>query len=323
MSTTAELFTIGQLARRTGVPARTIRFWSDAGLVPPVSRSVSGYRLYDAEAAARLDLVRSLRELGLGLDVVRAVLSRATTVADVAAAHVRVLDGQIRALRLQRAVLSMVARRGHTIEETLLMHKLARLSARERQQIIDDFVDDTFAGVDPKTPENPQAPAMGIARNMRLLPDAPAPGEMNAEEMNAGQVDAWVELAELVADPDFRRRVRSMAVAGPGDGAPETPEPALDSGVVTEHAGQALAQQIAPGSPEGQAVLDQILGPGASAARQAQLLGQLETFTDARVERYWQLLAIINGWPAPPAAVPSFEWLIAALRASLGRPSDG
>jgi hypothetical protein len=147
--------------------------------------------------------------------------------------------------------------------------------------------------------------------------------EMNAEEMNAGQVDAWVELAELVADPDFRRRVRSMAVAGPGDGAPETPEPALDSGVVTEHAGQALAQQIAPGSPEGQAVLDQILGPGASAARQAQLLGQLETFTDARVERYWQLLAIINGWPAPPAAVPSFEWLIAALRASLGRPSDG
>ena len=323
MSTTAELFTIGQLARRTGVPARTIRFWSDAGLVPPVSRSVSGYRLYDAEAAARLDLVRSLRELGLGLDVVRAVLSRATTVADVAAAHVRVLDGQIRALRLQRAVLSMVARRGHTIEETLLMHKLARLSARERQQIIDDFVDDTFAGVDPKTPENPQAPAMGIARNMRLLPDDPAPGEMNAEEMNAGQVDAWVELAELVADPDFRRRVRSMAVAGPGDGAPETPEPALDSGVVTEHAGQALAQQIAPGSPEGQAVLDQILGPGASAARQAQLLGQLETFTDARVERYWQLLAIINGWPAPPAAVPSFEWLIAALRASLGRPSDG
>ena len=317
MSTTAELFTIGQLARRTGVPARTIRFWSDAGLVPPVSRSVSGYRLYDAEAAARLDLVRSLRELGLGLDVVRTVLSRASTVADVAAAHVRVLDGQIRALRLQRAVLSMVARRGHTIEETLLMHKLARLSARERQQIIDDFVDDTFAGVDPKTT------AMDIARNMRLLPDDPAPGEMNAEEMNAGQVDAWVELAELVADPDFRRRVRSMAVAGPGDGAPETPEPALDSGVVTEHAGQALAQQIAPGSPEGQAVLDQILGPGASAARQAQLLGQLETFTDARVERYWQLLATINGWPAPPAAVPSFEWLIAALRASLGRPSDG
>src|SRR5580692_10654339 len=134
MSTDAELFTIGQLAARTGVTSRTIRFWSDAGLVPPSARSLSGYRLYDAEAVARLDLVRTLRDLGLGLEEIRAA-----TVAEVAAAHVTVLDGQIRTLRLRRAVLSTVAKRGHTIEETQLMHKLARLSARERQQIIDDF----------------------------------------------------------------------------------------------------------------------------------------------------------------------------------------
>jgi DNA-binding transcriptional MerR regulator len=135
MSTDAGLFTIGQLASRTGVPARTIRFWSDAGLVPPAARSGSGYRLYDGDAAARLDLVRTLRELGFGLDVVQAVLSRTRTVAEVAAAHVAVLDAQVRALRLRRAVLSTVARHGHTIEETLIMHKLAQLSARERQQL--------------------------------------------------------------------------------------------------------------------------------------------------------------------------------------------
>ena len=41
------------------------------------------------------------------------------------------------------------------------------------------------------------------------------------------------------------------------------------------------------------------------------------SFTDAQVERYWQLLAIINGQPVPPCVVPGFEWLIAALRASL------
>jgi DNA-binding transcriptional MerR regulator len=312
MSTTAELFTIGQLARRTGVPARTIRFWSDAGLVPPAARSATGYRLYDAEAAARLDLVRSLRELGLGLDVVHGVLSRVTTVAEVAAAHVAALDGQIRALRLRRAVLSTVAKRGNTIEETVLMHKLARLSARERQQIIDDFVDGIFQGVDP------DAPAMGIARGMRQLPadlpDDPAPE----------QVDAWIELAELVTDEEFRRRARAMVVAGSRTGAPEgrgagEPEPAPDyrevMGRVTEHAGQALAQGIEPGSPEGQAVLDRIVPPDTPAARRAALLQQLETFTDARVERYWQLLAIINGQPVPPSVVPSFEWLIAALRA--------
>jgi DNA-binding transcriptional MerR regulator len=317
MSTPGELFTIGQLARRTGVPTRTIRFWSDAGLVPPAARSGHGYRLYDAGAAARLDLVQALRELGFGLDVVRAVLSRATTVAEVAAVHVTVLDAQIRTLRLRRAVLTAVARRGHTIEETLLVHKLARLSAQERQRIIDDFVDGTFAGTDP------DAPAMGIARGMRQLP-AELPDDAAPE-----QVDAWIELAELVADEDFRQRVRAMAAAAQGAAGPHgaagpasTHDDAPDYRAVTEHAGQALAQGIAPGSPEGKSVLDRIIAPGVPAARRAQLLGQLETFTDARVERYWQLLAIINGQPVPPPVVPGFEWLTAALRADLSPRGD-
>jgi len=42
--------------------------------------------------------------------------------------------------------------------------------------------------------------------------------------------------------------------------------------------------------------------------------------TDARAERYWQLLAIINGWPPVPATVPAWEWLIAALRRRPARP---
>jgi DNA-binding transcriptional MerR regulator len=295
MSTDAELFTIGQLAARTGLTARTVRFWSDAGLVPPAGRSASGYRLYDAAAVARLDLVRTLRELGLGLDVVRAVLARATTLAQVAAAHVTVLDEQIRILRLRRAVLSTVATRGNTIEETLLMHKLARLSAQERQQMIDDFVDGVFAGADP------QAPGTGIAQRMRQLP-AELPDDPTPE-----QVDAWVELAELIGDPSFQQRARTMALAGQQPG-----QQTLDYQAVMEHAGHALAGGITPGSPQGQSVLDHLV----PAAERPATLAQLETFTDARVERYWQLLAILNDQPPFPPAVPAFEWLIAALRAA-------
>ena len=308
MSTKAELFTIGQLARRTGVPARTVRFWSDAGLIPPAGRSAGGYRLYDSEAAARLDLVRTLRELGLGLDVVAAVLSRASTLGEVAATHVSALDTQIRALRLRRAVLSTVARHESTVEEAALMHKLARLSAQERQRIIDDFVTEVFQGVDPGSP------AMGVARGMRQmpaeLPDDPAPE----------QVEAWIELGELVADESFRRRARDMALAGPQAGLPD-PQAGerLDHQLVAEHAGRALAAGIAPGSREGKAVLDQIVPPGTPPAGRARLAETLETFTDARVERYWQLLAIINGWPQQPSVVPAFEWLIAALRADAAR----
>jgi len=311
MSTDADRFTIGQLAERTGVTSRTIRFWSDAGLVPPAGRSAAGYRLYDAEAVARLDLVQTLRELGLGLEVVRAVLARATTVAQVAAAHVAVLDEQIRILRLRRAVLKTVATRGNTIEETLLMHKLARLSAQERQQLIDDFVDGVFAGTDPA------APGAGLARRMRQLP-AELPDDPTPE-----QVDAWIELAELIADPGFRERTRTMAQAGQqpsqqaGQQAGQQPgQPnAPDYQSVQDLAGQALAAGIAPGSPEGQSVLDRLVPASARPA----ILRQLETFTDVRVERYWQLLGILNGQPPFPPAVPAFDWLIAALRASPGR----
>ncbi|MFI6735127.1 MerR family transcriptional regulator [Nonomuraea sp. NPDC050451] len=76
MSNATDLYTIGQLAQRTGLHPRTIRFWSDSGIVPPARRSDGGYRLYDAEAVARLDLVRTLRELGLGLDAVQQILEK-------------------------------------------------------------------------------------------------------------------------------------------------------------------------------------------------------------------------------------------------------
>jgi hypothetical protein len=49
----------------------------------------------------------------------------------------------------------------------------------------------------------------------------------------------------------------------------------------------------------------------------ARLLESLESGTDRRAERYWQLLGIINGWPPIPSVVPAFEWVIAALRAGV------
>ena len=45
------------------------------------------------------------------------------------------------------------------------------------------------------------------------------------------------------------------------------------------------------------------------------LADRLATGTDPKAERYWQLMAIINGWPAVPTTVPAWEWFIAALRA--------
>ena len=116
---------------------RTVRFWSDEGLFEPVDRSASGCRTYDAAAVARLDLVRTLRELGLALPAVRELLERRRSVAQVASEHVRALDAELRVLQLCRALLHHVATATTDPEELRIVHELATLSARERQQLID------------------------------------------------------------------------------------------------------------------------------------------------------------------------------------------
>ncbi|MFC5235766.1 MerR family transcriptional regulator [Pseudonocardia zijingensis] len=294
------LLTIGQLARRTGVPVRTIRFWSDEGVLPETDRSSGNYRRYDSRAVARLDLVRTLRELGMGLDDVRLVLERRRSVEEVAAAHVQAIDHQIRVLRTQRAVCTLLARGAPTPRKAALMNDLARLSAAERRQMIDEFVDATFAGTDPN------APGAGIADNMRMLPTE-LPDEPTTE-----QVEAWVELAELVQDPAFRARAREMAVAG-SEAGPDQPQ--FDPGPIVEHAGAAVESGIAPDSPEGQEALARIIEPYMDATARDELATTIETFTDRRVSRYWDLLGILNGWGRPPSQIEPFEWFAAALRA--------
>lgn len=190
------LYSIGELSRRTGLSVRTIRFYSDSGVVAPTTRSPAGYRLYDRDALLRLELLRTLRELGLDLATIRRVLDRELSVAEVAAAHADAVDVQIRALQLRRSVLRVVAGRGSSPEETHLMHRLTQLSAEERRRLIDDFVDGTFGTAD----ADPAAVTMVRA----ATPDLP-------DDPSDEQVAAWVELVELIGDEDFRARLRRTA----------------------------------------------------------------------------------------------------------------
>ncbi|MDN5932626.1 MAG: MerR family transcriptional regulator [Pseudonocardia sp.] len=298
----ATMLTIGQLARRSGVPVRTIRFWSDEGVLPESGRSRGNYRRYDAQAVARLDLVRTLRELGMGLDDVRHVLERRRTVEDVAAAHIDAIDDRLRTLRTQRALCTLLARGAPSPRKAALMNDLARLSAAQRRTMIDEFVDAVFAGTEGGGTDD-DAPGAGIAHAMRTLP-AELPDDPSTE-----QVEAWIELAELVGDPAFRARAREMAVAG----AAADPPAAYDPGPIIEHAGAALAAGIAPGAAEARAVVDRLAPPGTVA--RAELAATITTFSDRRVERYWTLLGVLNDWPPVPQSIPAFEWFADALRA--------
>lgn len=68
---------IGQLARRTGVKAVTIRFYEREGILPEPTRGDARYRVYAAADIERLLFVRRARDLGFSLDQVRDLLSLA------------------------------------------------------------------------------------------------------------------------------------------------------------------------------------------------------------------------------------------------------
>jgi DNA-binding transcriptional MerR regulator len=304
-------FSIGELALLTGLPIRTIRYYSDIGLVPEARRTEAGYRRYDADGLARLELVRTLRDLGIDLTSIRRVAERRTSLEQVASAHADAIDIHIHQLTLRRAVLRALARNGSRPEEVRRMTAFAHASADEANRIMEEFLATVFAD---------HADDPFVERMRAALPMLPS-------EPSDAQIDAWVELAGLVGDPSFRGRVREMVVAGgrqrasAGAGADDVSNREAAQ-AVTELAGGAVARGIAPGSPAAAAVVSDLVGRFSAAAGRmddavyrAEMADQLETFSDRRVERYWQLIGLINGWPAQSTLVPAYEWFIAGLRA--------
>ena len=116
----AAMFTIGQLARRTGVNPKTVRYYEGIGLLPAAPRTESGYRLYDDDALRRLQLIRRAKLLGLSLKDTRELVEFAV---DGTCGHFRQ-----RLLALIEPKLAEVDRR----MEELKAFKVELLHLRER-----------------------------------------------------------------------------------------------------------------------------------------------------------------------------------------------
>ena len=93
---------IGEVARRTGLPVKTIRYYCDQGLLQPRARSESGYRLFDEENLAELTIIRSLRamdvsipELARILEVRRAGVCNCSVLKDSIAAKLKSINLRI------------------------------------------------------------------------------------------------------------------------------------------------------------------------------------------------------------------------------------
>ena len=67
-------FTIGRLARSAGCRVETVRYYERRGLIIPVGRTPSGYRLYDEDSLKRLLFIRHAKDLGFTLEEIKELL---------------------------------------------------------------------------------------------------------------------------------------------------------------------------------------------------------------------------------------------------------
>ena len=65
---------IGEVASRSGLTVKTIRFYCDQGLIRPSGRSEGGYRLFAAEVFTELALIRTLKGMEIPLQDVQGIL---------------------------------------------------------------------------------------------------------------------------------------------------------------------------------------------------------------------------------------------------------
>ena len=70
---------IGEVARQSGMGVESLRFYENRGLIQPVARTPSGYRLYDPSIFARLSFIKKAQAVGFSLDEIGRIIAEART----------------------------------------------------------------------------------------------------------------------------------------------------------------------------------------------------------------------------------------------------
>lgn len=111
---------IGEAARLSAVPAKTIRYYEEIGLLPPSDRTEGGYRIYGGNDVEVLRFVKRARDLGFPLEQVAALLElwrdrgrSSAEVRSLAEAHVAEVERKISELESLRDTLIELVHQCH------------------------------------------------------------------------------------------------------------------------------------------------------------------------------------------------------------------
>jgi excisionase family DNA binding protein len=299
---TANTLGIGELARATGVSVRTVRFYSDSGVLESV-RSTGGHRRFSLAAVDQLRLVRRLRGLGLSLPSIVDVLSGAQSLDAAVAAERQALDVEVAALAWRRASL-------RAIEEASPAERAARLdlmsavqNGPEARNTLVGFWRRLFMAPLPE-----DTVEMFLAVSVPDLPDTPTPE----------QVVAYAEMVTLLSDPVLKQQ---MLARTRFNLTQISDEAALYAGVGSAcEIAHPLVLAGRPPAP-GQA-LDRFVNAHASVRGKSDtplfrrdLLQISALDRSPRFRRYWQLVGSVTD--SPVTIGETQLWLLDALEVSV------
>lgn len=111
---------IGEIAKRSDLPVKTVRYYADIELVKSSGRTDAGYRTYDGKALRKLIFVRRSRAMGFSVEECRKLLglyedqSRASSeVRSIAKQHLLEIDTKLDELKKLQKELSMLVSSCH------------------------------------------------------------------------------------------------------------------------------------------------------------------------------------------------------------------
>jgi MerR family transcriptional regulator, copper efflux regulator len=111
---------VGEAARQSGLPVKTLRYYDEIGLLRPSARTEAGYRDYSASDVAMLRFVQRSRSLGFSveecaslLDLYRDRHRASADVREMARHRVSDIDRKIAELQEMRATLGHLIERCH------------------------------------------------------------------------------------------------------------------------------------------------------------------------------------------------------------------
>lgn len=108
-----DILNIGQVAEASGISAKMIRHYEDVGLVPPASRTFSGYRIYNHRDVHMLRFIKHSRDLGFSIKQIGDLLSLwrdqnrpSSKVKSMATEQIEMLNRKIQELSVMKSELT-------------------------------------------------------------------------------------------------------------------------------------------------------------------------------------------------------------------------